>query len=617
MDDLDARIARYGGAASAPSSDDLSDVDALLARYQQEAASPEPSVTVPPKDPEGLQKKIDAGMLPLPGGLETAKQAWGEAQRTAVNSLADQTLFGLPGRAMRAVGAAPAPAQPIPKMGKGDARRWDDFLPTEATLTGVPAAAIDTASIGGIIGRAGQTIGSVPAELARKLGASEAQTAVRPSIQAAADAAGGGATFGAIDAVARGNDPIEGAAVGSIGGALMSQLPAVASSVEGALSRQVLRNDLRSVKQMAKKGTLDKALAQFGNGDQEAGAREMLAFADREHLGPVFRAKGDSANKAMEARKQSVWKEDLEPIYRWAKAADPKAAVPMEQIAGRLRAQVRERGGNEAELIEKAIAKLTERNAGLRGRGGVPEEDMPLDVLLTNARDFQGAGHAGVVNYMDPPESKIAAREIGRTLRALANERVARIYEQNPKAAVALATGKPATSPTVTFRDEPAGKVRAGAGEKVRAADYPNVWARRYQEARDLAADVPARLAAGNKRYSDYAKLQPIVEQAGALKAGEKMHGLIDLIKRGRANMAGAAIGYALGGGPAGAVVGAGVTEAGRRIYPPALRGARAVADFASGVPVPAAMSKTPQMGGDIVPSGLPGALVAKETEDR
>jgi len=290
-----------------------------------------------------------------------------------------------------------------------------------------------------------------------------------------------------------------------------------------------------------------------------------------------------------------VWHEDLEPIYRWARAAEPNASVPMDVIESRLRATVSREGGNEAELVGKAIAKLRERNESLRSRRGISEDEMPLDVLLTNARDFQSAGHAGVVNYQDPPESKMVAREVGRALRGIANDRVIRVYERHPDAAFALYSGVESRPPGVTFRNQPS------TPSRVRAEQYPDAWARWYNNMKQYAESVPKRLAAGNRRYSDYAKLEPLVEQSATLKAGEKNFGLIDLLRRSATGGAAGLIGYGLGDVP-GMAIAVGAKEATRAAMPYVTRKAATSAGYLSG---------------SSVSNGLPGALAAKELEDR
>lgn len=616
MDDLDARLARYGIGAKPPA-DDVGEVEAMLARYDTMSKAPAAGdvITIPPQDSAALEAKIRAGMLPLPGGLRTAGQAIAESSAEVGQQLVDQTLGGIPGRVIREVEPAvmspllgreaaqripemllgPRP-QPIPEPGK--VKRPEDYLPTERTLTGIPAAAIDMAVTGGPVGEAGETLAQGARQAAEHLGALPGRIAARPGVQNAISASGGGALYGGADAAVRGGGPVdvfEGAGMGAVGGLAAGQLPAIAGVAERELGRQVVRNDLKPVKQMSKKGSLDKAMTQFGNGDPEVGAQQMLDFVQRENLGPIFREKGQSSVRQLEARKNHVWHEDLEPIYRWARAAEPNASVPMDVIESRLRATVSREGGNEAELVGKAIAKLRERNESLRSRRGISEDEMPLDVLLTNARDFQSAGHAGVVNYQDPPESKMVAREVGRALRGIANDRVIRVYERHPDAAFALYSGVESRPPGVTFRNQPS------TPSRVRAEQYPDAWARWYNNMKQYAESVPQRLAAGNRRYSDYAKLEPLVEQSATLKAGEKNFGLIDLLRRSATGGAAGLIGYGLGDVP-GMAIAVGAKEATRAAMPYVTRKAATSAGYLSG---------------PSVSNGLPGALAAKELEDR
>jgi hypothetical protein len=200
-----------------------------------------------------------------------------------------------------------------------------------------------------------------------------------------------------------------------------------------------------------------------------------------------------------------------------------------------------------------------------------------LKSLLEIARNFQSKGHAGVVNYDAPTPAKMEAREIGRTLRTIANERVAQIYRRNPEAAFKLFTSETAPrKPGVTFLDQ------SSTPGMVRADQYPDDWARRYSNLQEFAADVPKKLAEGNRRYSDYAKLEPLVEQAAKLKAGEKRFGLMDLISHSITGSAAAGAGYVLGGAE-GAAVGVGSLEAARALYPHVVKGTSAVSGALAG----------------------------------
>jgi hypothetical protein len=353
---------------------------------------------------------------------------------------------------------------------------------------------------------------------------------------------------------------------------------------------------------MSKKGTLDKELIQFGNGDPELGAREMVDFVRRENLGPILRQKGSAAINQYEAAKDKVWETDLKPIYDHAKAAEPDASVPFDEIASKLRANIRKTGGNEHRLVEKAIDEIKARTELVSQTG-----DIPLATVLTNARDFQSAGHAGVVNYDAPPESKVVMRQVGRVLRGIANERVADIYSRHPEAAHALFTEEAPKRMGVTFRDQPS------TPEMMRSEQYPNAWARRYENFQEYAADVPRLLAEGNKRFSDYAKLEPLVRQASTLKAGEKKWGLMNLLGHGMTGTAAGLGGYFLAGVP-GAVGATAAAEGARMAYPYALRGANGLAGAFAG-PAVQSYSRNP-MTGEVGGSQIAGALTLKPLQD-
>jgi hypothetical protein len=589
--DFDALEKAYTAKAKQPSGDDL-DFDALERAHATIQSRPVP---LTPERQAKVDAQIKATQLQAPSGARTLYDAFRESNQQVGQDLSDKTLLGIPGRVMRATGTYGDPVQPIPQPGQGGAHRPEDYLPTEGTLSGVPAAAIDTATIGGAFGRAGQAIGQAPASLARSLGARAGQTAVRPSIQAAADAVGTGALYSGAETAARGGSPsdvLQSMPEGGAAGLAFSALPSLANSADNFLTKRVVANDLRPIKQMSKKGTLDKELIQFGNGDPEEGARKMAEFVQRENLGPALRQKGSAAVSQFEAAKEKAYNDGLRPIYEHAYAAEPDASVKFDEIAERLRANIRKKGGNEHRLVEKAIDEIKARTE-LVGKSG----DVPLETLLTNARDFQSAGHAGVVNYDDPPESKVVMRQVGHALRTMANERVAAIYTRHPEAAQELFTRQAQEPMGMTNRDQPS------TPGMVRAEDYPNAWARRYENAQEYAQDVPRLLSEGNKRYSDYAKMEPLVRQASVQKAGEKKYGLMSLLGHGLGDTAAGVAGYALGGVP-GAIGATAALEAGRAAYPYALRGGQGLSAGLGGTPVGA-------------PSGLAGALALRPWEDR
>lgn len=631
-----------------PIFDEIDALDAALAK-QEEAQKANAARTLPlsPERQAKLDQRIAETSLPLPGGFRTLAESFGESNRAVGQNLADKTLGGVPGQIMRDTPATPeeiavadsaglfgipgivqrlrgtygAAVQPIPETGKKEradtpGQKVANVLPTEDTLSNIPAAAIDMAATGNAFGRAGQAAGQAPASLARSLGASEAQTVARPGLQAAFDMAATGGLYSGADTAVRGGGPQEVLASmpeGAAAALAMGQLPRAAQSIEGMLRGRVAANDLRPVKQMSKKGSLDKSLSQFGDGDPEEGARQMAKFVTDEDLGPILRQKGSRATSLLEAKKNDVWRTDLEPIYRYAKLADPEASVSINDIARSLRGQVKVRGANEDALVEKAIAELKNRVERVSDKG-----EMPLDTLLENARDFQSAGHAGVVNYDAPPASKVAMRKVGHTLRQMVNEKVAEIYRRNPEAAYQLFTGEQPTPMGMTYRDQPS------TPTNVRADQYPNAWARRYENFQQFAEDIPRLLQEGNQRYSNYAKLEPIVTEASKLKAGEKKHGLISMLGHGISGGAASLLGYSVGG-VHGAVAVPLALEAARYANPYATRAARATAGFFGGPTVPPTLQQqfaTQSPYGPIrytAPGGsqLAGALTLKPLEDR
>jgi hypothetical protein len=229
-----------------------------------EAANPQSkAIPLSPERKAVVDQQIQAGMLPVPGGARTLAEAFRESNQSAGQSLADQTLGGIPGRLMRATGTYGDQVQPIPTPGRGAAHRPEDYIPDERALASLPAAALDMATVGGAFGKAGQTLGGGATSLARGLGAK-----VGPGLQAAVDNGATGALYSGADTAVRGGSPGEVLAsmpYGAGAGVAMGALPAIAEGAEGVLSRKVAANDLRPIKQMSKKGTLDKELIQFGD----------------------------------------------------------------------------------------------------------------------------------------------------------------------------------------------------------------------------------------------------------------------------------------------------------------------------------------------------------------
>lgn len=547
--------------------------------FDDPSPSSTPQSTAVPLAPDRkakLDADIAATSLPQKSNWDRIVESTLESTRSAASQFNKKALFGIPDRVLQAVGNSDEPAQTIPEAGK--AKRPEDYVPSNALAdmgTSLAAAGVDMSTMGGAVGKAGETIGQAPAALARKLGASEAATSVRPSLQTAANAGGAGALYSGADTAVHGGSPSDVLAsmpVGAAANIAMSQIPAVAGAVEDVAAPKVVASELRSIKRMSKKGSLDKSLEQFGNGDAEVGARNMQQFAENEGLGKIFSEKGEKLISKYNTKKHDVWDKDLAPIYKYATEAEPKAVTPIGEVESRLRANIKVRGSDQEQLVNKSIDEIRKRATNINENG-----DVPLDSLLEIARNFQSKGHAGVVNYDAPTPAKMEAREIGRTLRTIANERVAQIYRRNPEAAFKLFTGEESPAkPGVTFRDQPS------TPGMVRADQYPDDWARRYSNLQEFASSVPQKLADGNRRYSDYAKLEPLVEQAAKLKAGEKRFGLWDLINHSVTGSAAAGAGYVLGG-PEGAAMGVGGLEAGRAMYPHMVKGAAGASGAISG----------------------------------
>lgn len=495
----------------------------LLAKQQAQAPQPLSSQELARQQeanlaaaPPEVKRKIEAGMLPAPGGLKTF---FGEAVPEAYSELSSRfsrgAFAGLPNRAIQAAGLPNEPyAQPIPEPGKF--RRPEDIAPSPAALASVASMGVEGATIGGPLSRAGQTIAQGPAKLATMFGAKQAQTAVRPALQKAAEASSTGALYSATDTALRGGTPEEIAASAAEGATVnlaLGQVPAVAGSAKKGFDKLTTSLAMKPLKETAKK-LQGKALSQFSKGGGKVeGEREMRDFIEREELQPDLLDRKNMEAR-IDSRQQQVWDKELAPIYEHALAAEPNSAVSLSAIESRLKGLVKstQRGTGHEEIINKYIDLLKNR-ADRAGFG----DRMPLQNLLENAREIQNKGWAGVVNFDSPPESKELARMVGGELRRTVNDEIASIYRRNPQHAYTLAAGQQWTPMGLTMRDQPSTPKLANL------QDYPNRWAQRYENLQDYVEDVPRRLADGNKRYSDYAKLSPVVRDAAERFAEQKV----------------------------------------------------------------------------------------------
>ena len=142
-----------------------------------------PSVSIPPKDQAGLQRKIQDGMLPQKSAWDNVLESLGESSRAVGSALLDKTFFGVPAKLDEAIEGLPP----------GTHARIAAENPLESTMAGVPAAAIDTATMSGPASAASEAI-------------SPLVRSARPALQTAAKSAAGGAMFGGADAALRGGD---------------------------------------------------------------------------------------------------------------------------------------------------------------------------------------------------------------------------------------------------------------------------------------------------------------------------------------------------------------------------------------------------------------------------
>jgi len=484
----------------------------------------------PKKTPAQIQYEIDKGMTPEPGFLDkvgaalSPSEAWKDANAGAGRAL-DQATFGAYPYAVEKLGGPTREQQRAAIESRPGTELGGNLAGAGlmgASNVGAPFAAAGRNMVAPVVGAAER----VAPGLTKAIGSA------MPSARPITEAAVGSGVFGATDAAVRGGDWEDvgkSAGMSALVGGAASALPVAASKIEDAAHTLTLNRSVKPVIEVAK-GKVDKALSQFGGGGGKAeeGARNLKEFVDKENLQPVLRQRGDNMQEQFEARKQAVWDNDLAPVYQKAIELEPKASVPLKTIKEKLSALVsdEQRGTSRSELVKKYISTL-ETTADAEGFGS----NYPVRNLLNKARDYQGKGHSGVVNYDSPTESKELEREVGRVLRQISNNRIGQIYAKNPKAAA-----------------EVLGREPASIKRPRTIADG--------QENEDVIA-LGNQFRAGNERYSNYMKLDPLVEQA-AKRTVENREGLIDNMKRGGTTAAGALIGNAIGG-PVGAAVG-GVT---------------------------------------------------------
>lgn len=535
-------------ATKAGKADDFAWMD----EYQPKAAPAPVAVeqqSINKKTPAQIQYEIDRGMSPLPSFTDKLSaafdpgEAWKDANAGAGRGL-DQASFG----------AIPYAVEKLGGPSRQEQRAFNESRPgTElgGNLSGM--GLMGASNIGAPFAVAGRNIVAPAVGVAERVapGVTKAIGTALPSARPITEAAIGSGVFGATDAAVRGGDWEEvgkAAGVSALVGGGMSALPVAAQKVEDLAHTMTLNRAVKPVIDVAK-GKVDKALSQFGGGSGKAeeGARNLKKFIDKEELQPVLRQRGDNMQEQFEARKQAVWDNELAPIYQKAIEVEPKASVPLNTITDKLNALVTkdQRGTSRAELVKKYVSSI-EATAEAEGFGN----NYPVRNLLNKARDYQGKGHSGVVNYDSPAESKELEREVGRVLRQISNERIGNIYAKNPQAAAEVLSRDPASMKRPrTIADG--------------------------QENEDVIA-LGAKFRAGNERYSNYMKIDPLIEQA-AKRTVENREGLIDNMKRGGTTAAGALVGNAIGG-PVGAAIGGVTAYTGIKAAPLVERGIEAVA---------------------------------------
>lgn len=539
------------------------------------------TVSVPPKDQRALRDKIQRGMLPEKSKGQMAIEAIGESNTAAGQALMDQTLWGLPGKAARALGIYGKPVAPV------------DSIVNESNLASLPAAAFDMATMGGALGKAGEAIGQAPQMIARKLGMSEAKTAVRPTIQTMENAAASGSIYGGLGGAARNEnlselpaDVSSGMIEGAAGNALMSSVPVGFSALKNAGERAIVSRAVRPLVGIGQGVKADKALAGLGKGDVELGEKEMRRVIEQEGLAPVINSKSTKMQKTFDAKLEEVWTKELGPIRAKALAVEPDAKVQVRQIEERLRALVgKDQAGTDVhDDVEKAIAMLKERAEKIGDKRGFPVQN-----LLKNAQEFERDGFGKSQPKFADGQT---ARAIGKELRALTDERLAKIYAKNPKVVrEMLGMKEPDVQPKL---------LETGA-------DNPDYVAPRLKKPWEMTDEDVVNLGvlgeayqAARKRYADLKKLEPLIEQLAKRRA-EQRPGLINTLKRAAGNVTAGMLGYGTLGGKG--ILPAMLAAEGARLGAPlAERATAAVGRFGAG---------------NAVDPRLAGAIMAEKKEPK
>jgi hypothetical protein len=558
--------------------DDDAILEALSAKYAPKAKEapaavpvalqPTPAQEAPAAKPfqpdraERLKQNIERSMLPEPDALSFAvspTEIAGDLKATAAK-IGDRATMGLWPKVDEAIGSTGI-GRALGFSEPGSYAALEAERPVASSVAEVPAMAMSTLT--GVPGK----IGQAGAEAVRRTGllASKAPQTLKTAAQAAA----GSGLYGATDAAVRGASPGEVAEAALVSGAIgagMGVAPAALGAIEGAAHRRALESAVKPITETAKK-LQGKALTQFGGGEgKEMGAKELRSFVDREGLQPVLRS-GPDMEKAFAAKQREVWQTEVEPVYAKAFEVNPKASVPMREIAGAIMEAIPadKRGTSYSRKMQAIVTHIKDGASDIPGaKSGL---NYPLKNFYENVKEIQKSGYSGVVNYDDPVQAKEVARDAGNALRKLFNDRISRIYAANPKAAREL-MGQPESGYFQEGKTTPKTITDALINDPdVRAAGE--------------------RLQAGNKRYSDYAKLQPLINDA-AERAAEQRGWLARSLKAGAGATAGSILGAATGnalglGAIEGAAGGMLAAEAARRGMPYAWRAAEGVSGLGSG----------------------------------
>jgi hypothetical protein len=170
------------------------------------------------------------------------------------------------------------------------------------------------------------------------------------------EAALSGGLYSGTDAAMRGEDVLPAAASGAALGGVLSGAPALAGKVKDVAGDLITNKSIQGILN-AKKGTVDKALTQFGHENKKEGLAKLKEFVKKEKLSGDLTSK--SPEDAIDAKKSDA----IDGLKRFEKKAleyEPKASIPKKEINEGLRGLISEDklGSADDMIVDAAIEEV-------------------------------------------------------------------------------------------------------------------------------------------------------------------------------------------------------------------------------------------------------------------